>query len=289
MKKARLILGGGSAYGLAHMGVIKAITEQFEISGIVGTSMGAIIGACAAYGIEAPQMLEMAEEISTIELFNPLNLDFTRSGIFDGKAIHKLFAHWTNKARIEDCDIPFIAVAFDLYRQCSILIDKGQLADAMRASSSLPYIFAPHEIGDYLLVDGGVAHPLPLAFAEKVPGELTIAVNVLAPIKQRVESINQSRMGKKEKLSRHDVFVQTLMLNQGLIAVQAATEFKPDIYIDAHLPELNFYDLRKARDFYEHGYRVGKKSLDSYQEPDFGDKLKDTYSQLRKLLGQTWK
>lgn len=289
MKKARLILGGGSAYGLAHMGVIKAITEQFEISGIVGTSMGAIIGACAAYGIEAPQMLEMAEEISTIELFNPLNLDFTRSGIFDGKAIHKLFAHWTNKARIEDCDIPFIAVAFDLYRQCSILIDKGQLADAMRASSSLPYIFAPHEIGDYLLVDGGVAHPLPLAFAERVPGEITIAVNVLAPIKQRVESINQSRMGKKEKLSRHDVFVQTLMLNQGLIAVQAATEFKPDIYIDAHLPELNFYDLRKARDFYEHGYRVGKKSLDSYQEPDFGDKLKDTYSQLRKLLGQTWK
>lgn len=289
MKRARLILGGGSAYGLAHMGVIAAITEQFEISGIVGTSMGAIIGACAAYGIEAPQMLEMAEEISTIELFNPLNLDFTRSGIFDGKAIHKLFAHWTNKARIEDCDIPFIAVAFDLYRQCSILIDKGQLADAMRASSSLPYIFAPHEIGDYLLVDGGVAHPLPLAFAEKVPGELTIAVNVLAPIKQRVESINQSRMGKKEKLSRHDVFVQTLMLNQGLIAVQAATEFKPDIYIDAHLPELNFYDLRKARDFYEHGYRVGKKSLDSYQEPDFGDKLKDTYSQLRKLLGQTWK
>lgn len=289
MKKARLILGGGSAYGLAHMGVIAAITEQFEISGIVGTSMGAIIGACAAYGIEAPQMLEMAEEISTIELFNPLNLDFTRSGIFDGKAIHKLFAHWTNKARIEDCDIPFIAVAFDLYRQCSILIDKGQLADAMRASSSLPYIFAPHEIGDYLLVDGGVAHPLPLAFAERVPGEITIAVNVLAPIKQRVESINQSRMGKKEKLSRHDVFVQTLMLNQGLIAVQAATEFKPDIYIDAHLPELNFYDLRKARDFYEHGYRVGKKSLDSYQEPDFGDKLKDTYSQLRKLLGQTWK
>jgi len=289
MKRARLILGGGSAYGLAHMGVIAAITEQFEISGIVGTSMGAIIGACAAYGIEAPQMLEMAEEISTIELFNPLNLDFTRSGIFDGKAIHKLFAHWTNKARIEDCDIPFIAVAFDLYRQCSILIDKGQLADAMRASSSLPYIFAPHEIGDYLLVDGGVAHPLPLAFAEKVPGELTIAVNVLAPIKQRVESINQSRMGKKEKLSRHDVFVQTLMLNQGLIAVQAATEFKPDIYIDAHLPELSFYDLRKAKDFYEHGYRVGKKSLDSYQEPDFGDKLKDTYSQLRKLLGQTWK
>lgn len=289
MKKARLILGGGSAYGLAHMGVIAAITEQFEISGIVGTSMGAIIGACAAYGIEAPQMLEMAEEISTIELFNPLNLDFTRSGIFDGKAIHKLFAHWTNKARIEDCDIPFIAVAFDLYRQCSILIDKGQLADAMRASSSLPYIFAPHEIGDYLLVDGGVAHPLPLAFAEKVPGELTIAVNVLAPIKQRVESINQSKARKKEKLSRHDVFVQTLMLNQGLIAVQAATEFKPDIYIDAHLPELNFYDLRKARDFYEHGYRVGKKSLDSYQEPDFGDKLKDTYSQLRKLLGQTWK
>lgn len=284
MKRARLILGGGSAYGLAHMGVVAAISEQFEISGIVGTSMGAIVGACTAYGIAPEQMLALAEDISTIELFNPLNLDFSRSGIFDGRAIHKLFAGWTSGAEIEDCEIPFIAVAFDLYLQRSILIDKGLLADAMRASSSLPFIFAPHELSGYLLVDGGVAHPLPLAFANKVPGEITIAVNVLPPVSLKAETIKLNRAPDSPKLSRYDVFMQSLMQNQGFIALQAATQFSPDLYIDAHQAKLAFTDLKRAKDFYEHGYKVTKHSLAAYKEPDFADRLKETYEQLKSRL-----
>ncbi len=284
MKQARLILGGGSAYGLAHMGVIEAIAEQFEISGIVGTSMGAIIGACLACGISAPKMLELAEDISTIELFNPLNLDFSRSGIFDGKAIHKLFSGWTSEALIEDCAIPYIAVAYDLNSQCSILIDKGPLADAMRASSSLPFIFAPLEIGKYLLIDGGVAHPLPLSFAEKVPGEITIAVNVLPPVSMQAESIVLNTAESSAKLNRYDVFMQSLMQNQGFIAVQAATQLKPDLYIDAHDPKLKFTDLRKAKDFYTFGKKAAADSLKSYKEPDFAERWKDTYNQLLSRL-----
>ena len=69
MKTAKVILGGGSAYGLAHIGVLKAIQEQYEITGIVGTSMGAIIGALAACKIPPSQMLEMAEKLPTMELF----------------------------------------------------------------------------------------------------------------------------------------------------------------------------------------------------------------------------
>lgn len=284
MKRARLILGGGSAYGLAHMGVLQAVSEQFEITGIVGTSMGAIIGGCAGCGIGAMRMLELAEDISTIELFNPLNLDFSRSGIFDGRTIHKRFSGWTDDAKIEDCGIPFIAVAFDLYSQRSILIDQGSLADAMRASSSLPFIYAPHEIGAYLLVDGGVAHPLPLAFADRVPGEITIAVNVLPSMSMKAESIKLEKSDKSPKLTRYDVFMQSLMLNQGFMAMQAVTHFKPDIYIDAHLDKLKFTDLSKARTFYEHGYKVAQQSLTLYKEPDFGERLKETYAQLLRKL-----
>lgn len=289
MKQARLILGGGSAYGLAHMGIITAVREHFEISGIVGTSMGAIIGACTALGMGGREMLDLAEDVSTIELFNPLNLDFSRSGIFDGKAIHKLFMQWTSELQIEDCSIPFIAVAFDLHRQCSILIDKGSLADAMRASSSLPFIFAPHEIGEYLLVDGGVAHPLPLAFAKKVPGEITIAVNVLPPVSLKAEYIKPGRSGEAKRIGRYDVFMQSLMLNQGFIAVQAATQYKPDIYIDAHLADFSFTDLKKAKEFYKHGLKVANHSFMDYKKPDFAERLKETYAQLRVKLLESWK
>lgn len=280
MKKARLILGGGSAYGLAHIGVIKAISEQYEISGIVGTSMGAIVGCLLACSISAEKMLELAQDVSTIELFNPLNLDFTRSGIFDGKAIFKMFEKWTGKRDIEDTDIPYIAVAFDLHRELTVLVNKGSCAEAMRASSSLPFIFAPQEMGGYLFIDGSVAHPLPLVFADKVPGEITIAVNVLPTVSPKVEFYNPDRKQSKKKFSRYEVFVQSLMLNQGYMAIQSIVKNKPDIIINAHHPDLDFYDLKKAQEFYDYGYETAQKAMGEHSEPDFAEKLRSSYEKM---------
>ncbi|HNQ42811.1 MAG TPA: patatin-like phospholipase family protein [Candidatus Cloacimonadota bacterium] len=275
--KARLILGGGSAYGLAHIGVIKAILEHYEISGIVGTSMGAIVGACAASSNTPEQMLAYAEDISTMELFNPLDLDLSHSGIFDGNIIHKRYKKWTVSRRIEDGDIPFVAVAFDLNSQRSVLLDKGLFADAMRASSSLPYIFAPFALGKYLFVDGGVAHPLPLAFKDAVPGNITIAVNVLPKVSMEAERLDLGGKKERPKLLSHQVFMQSVMLNQGFIALQSMLQYQPDIYIDAHQPELKFTDLGKAREFYEYGYEQAQSSIESHKEPGFKEYLREKY------------
>ncbi|MDD4686669.1 MAG: patatin-like phospholipase family protein [Candidatus Cloacimonetes bacterium] len=280
MKKARLILGGGSAYGLAHIGVIKALEKHYEISGVIGTSMGAIIGACLACGFEAEEILAFAKDVSTIELFNPLSLDFSRSGIFDGKAILKQFEEWTQSRNIEDTNIPFIAVAYDLGRQVTILIDKGLIADAMRASSSLPFIFAPHELGDYLFVDGGVSHPLPLAFADKIPGEITIAVNVLPHVAKDAEYYQPNDAHPKKKLVRYDVFMESLMQNQGFMAIQAILRNEPDMVVDAYNPEYGFMDLKKADEFYEYGYQQALKAINSYKEPGFASKIRESYEQL---------
>lgn len=280
MKKVKLILGGGAAYGLAHIGVIKAIQEHYEISGIVGTSMGAIIGGCLACGLEADLMLQYAKAVSTVELFNPLNLDFSRSGIFDGKAILKQFADWTASRNIEDADIPFIAVAYDLTRQATVLIDSGMMADAMRASCSLPFVFAPHGMGDYLFVDGGVSHPLPLAFAEKVPGEVSIAVNVLPKVANEAEFYKANTKKPRTKMIRYDIFMKSLMQNQGFMAIQSILRDEPDIVIDAHQPKLGFTDIRKADEFYEYGYKQAQKAVEDYRLPGFADKLRANYEQL---------
>jgi NTE family protein len=280
MKKARLVLGGGSAYGLAHIGVIKAIGEHYDISGIIGTSMGAIVGGCLACGLEAELMLLYAKDVSTVELFNPLNLDFSRSGIFDGKALVKQFEAWTSSRYIEDARIPFIAVAYDLTRQATVLINSGLMADAMRASSSLPFIFAPHAMGDYLFVDGGVSHPLPLAFADKIPGEITIAVNVLPQVANEAEFYKANSSSPKAKIVRYHVFMQSLMQNQGFMAIQSILRDEPDIVIDAHQPKLGFTDLRKADDFFDYGYRQALKAMENYRTPGFASKLRENYEQL---------
>ncbi|MCK9556597.1 MAG: patatin-like phospholipase family protein [Candidatus Cloacimonetes bacterium] len=284
MKKAILILGGGSAYGLAHIGVIKAIKEQYEISSVIGTSMGAIIGGCLACGLEAEEMLGLAEDVSTRELFNPLNLDFSRSGIFDGKTILKKFAEWTDGRRIEDTDIPYIAVAYDLNRQATILIDSGSLADAMRASSSLPFIFAPHAMSDYQFVDGGVSHPLPLAFVDGLPGEITIAVNVLPHVANKAEHYIPSKARTPRKLLHYNVFMQSLMQNQGFMAIQSIINHKPDIIIDAHQPQLGFTDLKKAREFFDFGYEQAVNAFKDHSEPGFALRLRDSYEQLLSRL-----
>lgn len=281
MKTARLILGGGSAYGLAHMGVIKAIGEEFEITGVVGTSMGAIVGGCFACSISPEEMLELAQDVSTIELFNPLNLDFSRSGIFDGKAIFRLFEGWTKEREIEDTDIPYIAVAFDLYRERTILIDKGSCAKAMRASSSLPFIFAPVDMGNYLFIDGSVAHPLPLAFADKVTGEITIAVNVLPTVSSEAEFYKPGGKPDRERFNRYDVFMESLMQNQGYMAIQSIVKNEPDIIINAHNSDFGFTDLKKAQEFYDHGYKEAKKAMRQQAEPGFAARLR---SNMRSFL-----
>lgn len=279
-KKAKLILGGGSAYGLAHIGVIAALEEEFEITGIIGTSMGAIVGAIHACGYKPLEALDLALNFRSAELYNPLNLDLGRRGVFDGKVILKTFRDWTDNRKIEGSHIPFVAVAYDLVQKRSILIDKGSYADAMRASSSLPYIFAPHAWGKYLFVDGGVEHPLPVAFRDQVPGEICIAVNVLPPASTSAGRIEIGRSTGASKLNLHQVFLQSILQNQAFIAIQEMLEHKPDIYIDAHCPSLSMIDLPRAREFYDHGRIATEKALLEQDDLSLVDALRNRYQKV---------
>lgn len=279
-KKAKLILAGGSAYGLAHIGVLAAVEQEYEISGIIGTSMGAIVGAMYALGKSPAEILNYALDFSSIDVFHPLDLDFTLSGIYDGKASLKQFGKWTDKQDISSGRIPFIAVAYDLLSRSTILIDKGQYAKAMRASSSLPYIYAPFSYGSYLFVDGGIEHPLPIAFEDRIPGDLIIAVNVLPPLSVKVETINLKGSKTKLKMRSHQVFLQSILQNQGFVAVQSMIHNPPDIVIDAHDANSSVIDISKAQDFYDHGYARASSALEDYQQSDFTTKLIQGYQNL---------
>lgn len=287
-REARLILGGGAAYGLAHIGAIEAICEEFDITGIVGTSMGAIVGGLYAMGKTPQEILALALDSKTTLLFNPgwvpfqplkLSLDLIKS-LHNKKKVMDLFAKWIGPVKIEELLLPFVAVAYDLNLRKTILIDKGSLTSALRASSSLPLLFSPHEMQGHLFVDGGIEHPLPLAFKDLVPGSFTIAVNVLPPVSQEAEKIGVTIPLVNNDLRTHEVVIQSILQNQGFVAIQAMLHNPPDLFIDAHDPRKNMFDLANVKDFYDFGYRSAKESLAGMAEPKFMAHLLNRYQGL---------
>ena len=179
LKPARLILGGGAALGYAHIGVLKALQEEYIIKGIVGTSMGAIIGGLYAYGYSPEELYHIVSDLD-YNSFLRIRLDVMKNGILNSKKIQDFFSKLTNHCNIEKCKIPFAAIAFDLKNRQTQILNSGSLSSAMLASSNLPFLNRPYKYADGDLVDGGICYPLPIEFSDLYPTEYTlIAVNVL--------------------------------------------------------------------------------------------------------------
>jgi NTE family protein len=281
-RKATVILGGGSALGLAHIGVLSELEREFEICGIIGTSMGAIVGGLYARGLDCEAILEIAGRISNAKVLSPLNIDLRIGGLFDGIAAHKLFREWTNDALIEEGRMPFVACAYDLASRSTVLFDKGFYADAMRASSSVPYIFTPYMFKQYQLVDGGIEHPLPLEFASMIKSEVTIAVNVLPMVQQNAQRVNLSDTSTRrvKRLLRTEVVIQSVFQNQAYLALRDTINYEPDIVIEAAMPHANPFAFHKYNEFYRWGKKIAKQTLSEYREPNFIDLIRKHYRNL---------
>jgi NTE family protein len=277
-QSARVILGGGAAYGLAHIGALQAIEEKYDITGIVGTSMGAMVGALYCIGKTPEQMLDIATRNKNAAMFNPLHLDRTLSGIFDGKKILKLFGEWTNNKDIDDGNLPYAAIAYDLNNRTTVVINQGNLAKAMRASASVPYLFAPFQWNQYSFVDGGVEHPLPLSFADIVPGDITIAVNVLPVVTNEPQIISLDIVPEtKSRLRLNEVFMRSVMQSQAYMALHSILDMKPEFVINAWHSESGFLSFDRAEIISELGFKQASAVLATEQLPDAGDKIRLDY------------
>jgi NTE family protein len=264
---------------------LKALEQKFQITGIIGTSMGAIIGGLYAIGKTPDEMLKLASAGKTTRLFTPWHLDATLSGIFDGRKILKLFTDWTQNTYIQDTRIPFLAIAYDLNHRNSIVINKGSLAKAMRASSSIPYLFSPFQWGKYNFVDGGVEHPLPMAFASNLPGELTIVVNVLpsGSLEPELIELGENEM-PKSRIKLHEVFLRSVMQNQAFMALHSIVDHKPDLVIDAYYPGGKVLAFDKAEEFTRFGLHQAREVLSISHQPHLVERIRRDYRQILKSL-----
>lgn len=177
--KLGLALGSGGWRGLAHIGVIKSlIKHQIKISAIAGSSAGALIGGLFALTNDIYQVESMFNTLKYPDLIYAFSDPSAKLGLFSGKKTSKLFQKYTGSKRVEDCVIPFAAVATDILSGKPIVLSSGQLSEVIRASSSVPVIFEPVLDNQHVLVDGGVAHPIPVDVVKNMGMDFVIAVDV---------------------------------------------------------------------------------------------------------------
>lgn len=173
-----LALGSGSARGLAHLGVIRAIEDAgIKVDCIAGTSMGALIGA-----IHAADKLDELEAAflgfdwkKTASFFDVV---LPKSGLLDGARVSELVRAHIHAETIETLPIPFAAVATDLVSGEEVVIRSGDVIEAVRASLSVPGIFTPVRSNGRILVDGGLTNPVPASAARAMGADIVIAVDL---------------------------------------------------------------------------------------------------------------
>jgi NTE family protein len=173
-----LALGSGAARGWAHIGAIRAIREaDIEIDYVAGTSIGALVGAAFASG-HLDALERLVKELDWKGAMSLLDIGLPRSGLIDGKKVTASLRKHVDPGNMEDLDIPFRAVATNLVDGSEVVIDEGDLVDAIRASISIAGMFTPVRKGDMLLVDGGILNPVPAGVVRDMGAQYVIAVDV---------------------------------------------------------------------------------------------------------------
>lgn len=178
-----LALGGGAAFGLAHIGVIKVLErENIPVDVVVGTSMGALIGALWASGKSGEEIEKIMMEYNRNKrkVFRLLfDFAFSKASLVEGKRVSEFLKKHLGNTTFYDVKRPLKILACDLQRGEKIILDTGYLIDAVKSSVAIPGIFKPTKSKDGLLVDGGIIEPLPIDTLLDLGIRKIIAVNVL--------------------------------------------------------------------------------------------------------------
>lgn len=180
MPRFGLALGGGGARGWAHLGVLRALNERgLHPAALAGTSIGSLVGGFAAAG----RLDALLAELQGMDLKRVIGLfaerKLPRAGLVDGRHVIKLVREHLGNPVIEALPIPFAAVATDAESGEEIVLDRGDLVAAIRASISIPGMFSPVPWQGRFLVDGGLVNPLPVSvLAARKDLDAVIAVNL---------------------------------------------------------------------------------------------------------------
>jgi NTE family protein len=220
-----LALGSGGARGFAHLGAIKVLKDEgIPIDLIAGSSMGALVGCFYGVGIDIENLYQLS-----VAFKRKYFLDFTvpKMGFIAGKKVKEFIRFFTHGKNIEELNLPVGVVATDLLTGEKVIFKEGPVAEAVRASISIPGIFIPEKYNGRLLVDGGVSDRVPVSVVREMGADIVIAIDV-----SRVE--RNAEIG-----SIYDVIMQSIDIMQTEIFTNR--EIASDIMIR---PRVEMYSSR---------------------------------------------
>jgi len=256
-KTVGVALGGGASKGLAHIGVLKALKEiNVPIDFIAGTSMGALVGGWYALDGDISSMEDFVSALERKERKSLAKISLTkgRPRIKDEPVTAIIEKHF-GAHRLENCKIPFWAVATDVKNGDEIILSEGKMTDAIKASTAIPIIFSPVEISGKTLADGGIVNPVPADVVRQMGADIVIAVDV------------SSRWFDVSSFSANFLSLKTIQtVLYSLIAVfgyQVAKEKlkKADIVLNPPVLNYEWLDFREAEHIIAAGYKTAKDSF----------------------------
>ena len=196
-----LVLGSGGPRGFAHIGVIKVLEEAgLKPDLVIGASVGALVGALYADGMNAAQLQKLADQINVAEFFFELRV--LRGEPASGGAIQTYVDEKVDRKTIEQLKMPFAATATRLSDRSLAIFDRGDTGLAVRASSASPGQFEAVKIGDDMYIDGDEASPVPIRAAKSMGADVVVAIDVSAYLEDTPAGVPEAWKVKDERRAK---------------------------------------------------------------------------------------
>jgi len=269
-----IALGGGAAFGIAHVGIFKVFEENdIPIDLVSGSSMGSIVAIGYAAGLRAAEMLEIARSIANVTTtLSALDFTLAKPGLLAGQRIIDIFAPLVNVETFEELTLPCQVVATDIRGGKSIHIKSGRLDTAFRASSSVPMLWSPVERDGRVLVDGAVLDPVPAQLVCDMGADICIAVNAVPRIKEGVETILSRVYRQVNRFNPLRLFQQSedlpssfdVVMNSIQLLQHELGEFKAisaDVRINPDLSAYTWIEFYRAIELIERGEEAAERAL----------------------------
>jgi NTE family protein len=295
--KIGLALGGGSARGWAHIGVLRTLNEAgIHPDIIAGTSIGAVVGGCYVAG-ELDALENFARELTRRKVLGFLDFNLSGSGLLHGQRLCDVLEQRLKGVAIESLARKFVAVATEIGTGHETWLSRGHIVDAMRASYALPGIFKPVSVDGRWLFDGALVNPIPVSVCRALGARYVIAVNVNTDVCGRGTVVSHletlpppdpmpdpmredggllARNGRAVKkllqrqfFGRSDngpgisrVMMEAFNIVQDRIARSRLAGDPPDAIIAPKLPAFGLFDFHRAEAMIQCGVTAAKREID---------------------------
>ncbi len=282
-----LVLGSGSAYGLSHIGVLRVLEqEKIPVDVLAGSSIGALIGACWAAGYDSYELEKIAKSLDRKSVFSKLlgfrDVSAIHRGFFKGDQLSRWLTSYLKDKTFQDLRIPVKMAATDLLTSEEVVLDTGSVANAIRASVSIPGFLRPYPHKGSYLIDGGIVDPLPVKILSNMGVRKIIAVNVLPSPKDLIErnelrrrAFHQAypqrgywkrmlmktldRVQRRYTANIFNVLMNSIMFTEFEIARMEGTE--ADIFIHAVVSDAHWIEFFSADKFINEGVKKTRERL----------------------------